>query len=242
MIYFTGDTHGHIDTGKLSGRAFPLQKRLTREDFLIICGDFGCIWDGGSRDKWWLDWYQRKNFTTLFVDGNHENHPLLNRYPVEMWNGGKVHRIRKNILHLMRGQVYNIDGQTLFTFGGAPSHDLWARKLGVSWWPEEVASEAEIAEARANLDRVGWKVDYIVTHTVSARMIREELTQLMPLDIILNPTEDFLSEVEEKAEWKMWFAGHFHRDMIIWRRNTCLLYQKVRALTDELTAVNDPRK
>ena len=31
MIYFTGDTHGHLDTGKLSGRAFPLQKRLRRK-------------------------------------------------------------------------------------------------------------------------------------------------------------------------------------------------------------------
>ena len=30
---------------------------------------------------------------------------MLNNYKVEMWNGGKVHKIRNNIIHLMRGQV-----------------------------------------------------------------------------------------------------------------------------------------
>lgn len=243
MIMFTGDTHGDIDVSKISREPFPLQKELTRDDYLIICGDFGCVWDGGSHDKWWLDWYAEKNFTTLFVDGNHENHPLLNSYPVEIWNGGKIHRLRDNVIHLMRGQVYQIDGKTIFTFGGAPSHDLWARKIGVSWWPEEVANEQEIAEARANLDRVGWKVDYIVTHTLSERMIRQDLTQLMPLNLIVNPTETFLNEVEEKAKWDWWFAGHFHKDLCLWRWQTYLLYQRVVTPRGEnIETLNDPRK
>lgn len=48
-------------------------------------------------------------FTTLFVDGNHDCHPRLADYPVKEWNGGLVHEIRPHVLHLMRGQVFNIN-------------------------------------------------------------------------------------------------------------------------------------
>lgn len=33
--------------------------------------------------------------------------------------------IQKSFLHLMRGQVFEIDGKKIFTFGGASSHDKW---------------------------------------------------------------------------------------------------------------------
>ena len=61
----------------------------------------------------------------MFVDGNHENYTrLYNDYPVEEWNGGKVHRIRDSVIHLMRGEIYDIDNKKIFVFGGAFSHDI----------------------------------------------------------------------------------------------------------------------
>jgi hypothetical protein len=48
----------------------------------------------------------------------------LNAYPVEEWHGGKVHKIRPSVIHLMRGQVYELQGKKFFTFGGAQSHDI----------------------------------------------------------------------------------------------------------------------
>ena len=72
-----------------------------------------------------LDWLNSRNFTTLFVDGNHENYTrLYNDYSVVEWHGGKVHKIRDSVLHLMRGEVFDIDGKTIFVFGGARSHDI----------------------------------------------------------------------------------------------------------------------
>ena len=71
-----------------------------------------------------LDWLDCKSFTTLFVDGNHENFDRLYDYPVENWHGGKVHKIRPSVIHLMRGQVFDIDDRSIFTFGGASSHDI----------------------------------------------------------------------------------------------------------------------
>ena len=49
----------------------------------------------------------------LFIDGNHENFDKLNSYPVETWCGGKVHKIRNNVIHLMCGEVYCIEGNTI---------------------------------------------------------------------------------------------------------------------------------
>ena len=44
MIYVTGDTHGGF-LERLSVSAFPEQKEMTRNDFVIILGDFGGVWD-----------------------------------------------------------------------------------------------------------------------------------------------------------------------------------------------------
>ena len=76
MIYITGDTHGGFQ--RFGSKYFPQQTQMGRNDYMIICGDFGGLWDGGQKDQHWLDWLAEKPFTTLFVDGNHENFDLLN--------------------------------------------------------------------------------------------------------------------------------------------------------------------
>jgi len=70
MIYLTGDIHASHGIERLSDKGFPEQNGLTKSDYVIICGDFGCVWDGGKQDQYWQDWLQEKPFTTLFVDGN----------------------------------------------------------------------------------------------------------------------------------------------------------------------------
>ena len=47
-----------------------------------------------GRHTYWLNWLDKEPFTTLFVDGNHENIARLNALPVHQWHGGKVHFIR----------------------------------------------------------------------------------------------------------------------------------------------------
>lgn len=110
MVHITGDTHGEIDSHKLTVKNFPQQKLMTKSDSLIVCGDFGCVWDGSKNDKYWQKWYEGKPFTTLFVDGNHENHKMLAEFPIENRFDGRVHQIQPSVLHLMRGEVFEIDG------------------------------------------------------------------------------------------------------------------------------------
>lgn len=87
-IYVTGDIHGN--PSRLSTDIFPEQKEMTKEDYVILLGDVGLVWDykGESKnEKYWLDWLETKSFTTLFIDGNHENFSRLNSYEVSEFCG-----------------------------------------------------------------------------------------------------------------------------------------------------------
>lgn len=92
-ICITGDTHGGFR--RLSADNFPQQRQMGRDDFAVVTGDFGGVWDDSSGEAYyWLNWLDKRPFTTLFVDGNHENIDRLNALPVHQWYGGKVHFIR----------------------------------------------------------------------------------------------------------------------------------------------------
>ena len=202
MIYVTGDTHGDMSWVKLNTAHFPQQKEMTKNDYLIICGDFGGIWDGSKTDDYILDTYEKRKFTTLFIDGNHENFNLLNAYPVTEWNGGKVHVIRPSVIHLMRGQVYTINGKKIFTFGGAESIDKWHRTEGISWWPQEVPSFEEFKEAEENLIKNDLKVDYIITHAAPYGIGFVDY----------DPVTAMLKDIRTNVSFKKWYCGHYHRD------------------------------
>ena len=119
MIYVTGDMHGDYRVFKQ-----PVFKNIKKNDTLIICGDFGFIWNGGKGEKATLDKLSKKPYTVCFVDGTHENFELLSKYPVVEYCGGKAHKIRDNIFHLLRGQIFEIEGEKIFAMGGVHGRGL----------------------------------------------------------------------------------------------------------------------
>lgn len=155
-LFVTGDTHGPAKHGlfdgygrRLNTESFPEQKELDREDYVIIAGDFGGIWDydlrhipeeyhfirqykraelphGESKEeKHWLDWLEEKPFTLLFVGGNHENYDrLYHAYPIIDYHGGRAVKIRQNVFMLLNGYLFDLAGKSVFAFGGARSHDI----------------------------------------------------------------------------------------------------------------------
>ena len=151
MLYVTGDTHGDLDFQKILDwtEATKLNKD---KDYLIILGDFGYVWENkrDNYEKEKLDFISCLPFTTLFIDGNHENHSRLNAMRVVNFMGGKAHKVYDSIYHLMRGQVYEIAGKRIFTFGGASSIDKHLRTDGVSWWKEEEFNYREANTAYDN--------------------------------------------------------------------------------------------
>ena len=234
--FVTGDIHGWLDIGKLTPDRWPKGKQLKHSDLLVICGDFGLLWSDPPtiEERFFLDWLDGCPWTTLFIDGNHENFDLLDRLPTCTWRGGKVGRIpgTKHILHLMRGQVYEMgaDGRW-FCMGGAPSHDIEGRMEGVSWWPRELPNEQEYAEARANLDRVGWSVDYVFSHDVPRKLRRFAMARHYDVsrekDDVLSA---FLQEVDDRLDrrrLKVWYAGHYHDDIMLRDSHHAELYNQV---------------
>ena len=95
MIYITGDTHG--SQARLSRETMPFADRWTKRDTLIICGDFGYLFNGGPKEELALRELSFRPYTIAFVDGNHENYNLLANYPAIAWRGGMARRIRRNV-------------------------------------------------------------------------------------------------------------------------------------------------
>ena len=239
MIFVTGDMHG--DFSRLKRKTFQEQVHMTKNDYVIICGDFG-VWHNSRREQKWMRWLNTRRFTTLFVDGNHENYDRLSKYPVSDWNGGKVQYINNSVIHLMRGQVYNINGKRFFTMGGASSHDIsggilepdapgfQAKKKQldaqfamyrinhVSWWKEELPSPEEYATARRNLSNCGWAVDYMVTHCCPSSVSHGFSAGVYRPDYLT----DFLEELKNRCIFDRWFFGHYHRTRVIGKKYVML--------------------
>ena len=222
MVYITGDTHLPIDKKKLYPSKFSEQKTMTKDDILIICGDFGGVWDGKYHDKQCLDWMQDKNFTTAFVAGNHENYSLLNKYPVIEWNGGKVHQIRKSIFYLINGEIYTIQEKKFFVMGGATSHDKYWRIPGISWWAEEIPSKKERDYAIENLKSHDNKVDYIVTHCAPT-FIQKKLNPSYKKDLLT----DYFTRLYRTVSFEKWYCGHYHEDFDFPNEHVFVRYHQI---------------
>lgn len=214
MIYITGDIHGtHSVNTRFNTRNFPEQKQLSKQDIVIVAGDFGLIWNGDKEDQYWLKWLdQKKPFTTVFIDGNHENFDLLEQYPTELWQGGLVHRINDSVLHLMRGQVYEIEGLTFFTFGGAASHDKDFRSEGKSWWAREMPADEEYQLGLSNLEKHHWKVDIVITHTCTAQSLKWIQQQYLT-EVIADEMHEYFQMIQNRLDYRQWYFGHFHQDV-----------------------------
>lgn len=203
MIYITGDTHGDIDRFKT-----PEMRKLRKGDTLIICGDFGFIWDSSRRESSKMKKLMSKDFNIAFIDGCHENFDLLEGYPETTWKGGKVHYIGGNVYHLMRGQVFTIEHRKIFTFGGGHSHDYDFRRDSTNWWEREQPTHDEITEGLRNLARNGNRVDYIVTHEPPA-----SLKDCLGVDVFQRiELHAFFEEIIRTCSYEKWFFGKCHAD------------------------------
>ena len=254
-IWITGDIHGN--PVRLSTDSFYEQKEFSGnkdENIVIICGDFGLVWnrDGeNKKEKYWIDWLEQKSFTTVFVDGNHDNIPRLDSYPIKEWNGGLVNEIRPHVLRLRRGEVFTIEDKKFFAFGGASSHDIsdgildyedqdWKDKArvlekqgkymyrvkGLSWWKEELPSREEMDNGFINLQKENNKVDYIITHSPSASVIALLGHGLYEQDILTH----YLEEIRQCIEYKRWFMGHMHVNKAINDKDILLYEQIIRVV------------
>ena len=254
MIFITGDTHSSFN--RFTRKNFSEQDDMTKEDYVIIAGDFGSIWypvqDTSHRkaEDYNLDELDKRNFTTLFIPGNHENYTRLmgDEFPTVSWKGGVAKLIRPSILMLMRGEMYDIDGTHVFAFGGARSHDIqdglldvedpdWKRKArqlrhqgkryyrvkGMSWWEEELPTAREMRHGLDTLKASGWAADYVITHCAPTSVQRRLGRD--DADVLT----DYLEAIHQHLQYRKWFFGHYHANREIDDRHV-LLYEQISQL------------
>lgn len=210
MVYVTGDLHGHKERfldNKL--------KKLTKDDILIVCGDFGFIWNGSKKEKSVLKWLEKRKFKILFVEGVHENFALLEEFQTVELYGGKARKINNNIFQLIKGEVYSIENNNYFCFGGGsmdPKTDL-DFDFDFDFYSLNGASATleEIQNAQKNLDSFDWSVDYVITHDAPTSV--KGFINIQDDNFALQ--KDFLEEISENCKFKRWFFGHYHIDKIV---------------------------
>ncbi len=203
MIWITGDTHG--DLSRFQTKAV---RRLRSGDSLIICGDFGFIWDGSAKEKKALKWLQKRKYNILFLDGKHENYDLLRGFPESEAFGGKVQSLGGNVYHLLRGEIYELEGKRIFAFGGGESSEKEFRREQDCFWDDEMPTAAEMEHAVNNLNRCGRKVDYIITHEapVAAKGLHHNRVDSV------STLEAFFDEAARHVEFSCWYFGSIHQN------------------------------
>lgn len=256
MIFVTGDIHAKPN--KFANLNFPEGKELTKEDYVIILGDFGLVWnkdEESDNEAYWLNWLDNKPWTTLFIDGNHENFDRLNdykKYPCEEWCGDLVQKIRPSVIHLCRGEIFDIDGYRFLAMGGAASYDI---KHGIID-PADYETKEEMRKACKALEAQhgGWQFAMYRIKGISwwPQEVPNDLERdnaICNLSLVNNKVDYILTheasssnvallghgyytpdeysiwleeEIRNRVQYKHWYGGHYHIDQRVTNDYTCV--------------------
>lgn len=184
QVLFGGDSHGDLNYLEI------LIDKAVRFDvpIVFILGDFG-YWEHSPDGALFLTRLQEHlasaGITLIFIDGNHDNHPLLwHRYQQYTDDGFII--IRPNLLYAPRGHTWQWGMAKMLSIGGAYSIDKdWrvgsynmvydafidegyshsqaakAAEPYEMWWPTELITP----EDKQRCMNVG-KVDVVLSHDV----------------------------------------------------------------------------
>jgi 3-oxoacid CoA-transferase subunit A len=210
-VFLTGDTHG--DFWRIE--RFCRVAETNRNDLLIILGDAGINYYNGEKDLMLKKHLEELPLSFLCIHGNHEQRPQnINGYGEINWGNGIVLAQEKypSLLFAKDGQCYGVGSRNCFVIGGAYSVDKYYRlNRGYGWWPDEQPSPEIRKETEANLERIDWETDIVLSHTCPAKYIpTEAFLPMIDQRQVDRSTEDWLDTVEDKLNYNAWFCGHWH--------------------------------
>lgn len=233
MIYMTGDLHRDFE------RLFWFCKRTTttvENDIMILLGDVGLNYYGGWRDHHAKQELSSLPLTFLCVHGNHEQRPQsVGGYRIKPWRGDFVYYEEEfpNILFALDGAVYDLNGLSTMTIGGAYSVDkderIDAMMNGFTqykWFADEQPSQETKDLCEQVLHERGNQVDVMLTHTCPMNM-RPVHAFLPSIDqsTVDTSTEEWLQTIFDKNSISHWYSAHYHVDYTI--DNHKILYRDI---------------
>ena len=214
MLYVTGDLHG--DLSRLART-----RKLKKGDTLLVLGDFGMLWYGDKRDAKALKWLKRRKYTVLFLDGVHENYDLLDAVEETEFGGAPAGKLADNVYHLLRGEIYEIEGKRVFAFGGGDAESEWEFRADSDAEAErKTPSGDEMSRGYENLAAANNKVDIMATHSPSGKTNgyfsrSGDNARLRGVHVYLNRLEDIVT-------FDHWYFGSLHVDRPCGSRHTAV--------------------
>ena len=145
----------------------------------------------------------------------------MNSYTPYRWKGGNAHKIADNIYHLMRGEVFTLEGKTFFVMGGGESEDADMRTDGVTWWESELPNAEELKNGVTNLFDNEKTINYILTYeapTIAKDILKQRTNQ----NIIITPLNTYLQELMKNVDYMHWYFGSLHIDLNISKKMTAV--------------------
>lgn len=220
VIYVTGDTHGSF--GRI--KEFLEEQQTTKEDIMIILGDAGINYYEGKKDIRLKEELSTWPITFFLIRGNHEKNPenILSYIECPFKDGtALIEPEYSNLIFAKDGEVYSfeVDGiiKKAIVIGGAYSVDKYYRlSKGYKWFEDEQPSDGVKARVEKKLSEIGWKVDYVLTHTAPIRYEpREWFLSMIDQSTVDNSTEIWLDEIFDKLIFEKWYCGHYHGEKTI---------------------------
>ena len=125
---------------------------------------------------------------------------------------GKINQIR----------IKNIPSDIFCEATGCKANDFNGWQC--DWWGQELPTQEEMDNGIRNLERVGNKVDYIITHSPSASVIALLGHGLYEQDVLTK----YLEDIRSKVEYKKHFCGHMHVNKAVNEKDIILYEQIIR--------------
>lgn len=207
MIYITGDTHRNFS------RLYGLE--VSSDDMLIILGDSGINYCLNEEELKYKDYLTKFKIKLFCIRGNHEERSEnINTYKEVDMFGGKVfvEEDFPNLIFAKDGEVYDIDGKSIFVIGGAYSVDKNYRIMyDYKWFKDEQLTTKEMNDILAKVK--GKHFDIVLTHTCPYKYEpREVFMSGIDQSKVDKSMEHFLDEIEENIDYDKWYCGHYHTE------------------------------
>ena len=202
-----GDWHGS------DGAARDVIERAAAQGIhtILHVGDFGIgPWGDSSRSltKMVDAALFKARSVLLVVPGNHENHDRLDAAKRD--DGGMI-VLGKRLRALPFGHRFDLGGLRFGALGGAVSVDRERRMPGVSWWPQEAPTQADV-------NRLGDDpLDVLLTHDVpwGCAPLKSGISGIP--DYLVAEADDvrrLLRQAVNRTRPRLVFAGHWHQRRI----------------------------
>lgn len=218
-ILLAGDWHGNV------GHMRNVFAKACRDeaDLVLQLGDFGYGWDkkqfkgtGGKVECKFSHQVskiaQETGIPCYWIDGNHENFDLLESTLADIApEDDGVYEIAPMVFYVPRGTLLTLDGLRVLCCGGAVSVDKrkLPRKEGVSWWPQEAITDADVEKCRE-----AGEAHVVVSHDLplESPIVDRHLDGYWGQEAVANTAinREKLSEIFNNSGARRLVHGHLH--------------------------------